>query len=446
MPTLRDPFEMTRRRFLQGGAAALGGALALPAWAAGAAGGERRPNIVLIMADDMGFECVGANGGETYATPNLDRMAREGARFEHSYAQPLCTPSRVKIMTGRCNVRNYTKFGELKPDEITFGQLLKQAGYATCIAGKWQLGKGAEAPRHFGFDEHCLWQLTRMTRRYVNPVLEINGEMTSFPEGTYGPDIVNDYVCDFMRKHREQPFFVYYPMILPHFPFEPTPDSADYDPSYKEPERVRGAGDMKHFVDMVEYVDKMVGRVNATLEELGLADDTLVLFTCDNGSAGGRSRWRGQWVGGGKSHMTDAGTRVPLLASGRGVKPGVECEDLVDFSDFLPTVCAAAGVAVPADRPIDGRSFLPQLGGARGDPRDWIYMWYSRSGEREKAREFARNQRFKLYRSGELYDVPADRGERTPLGPDAGPEAEAARAALQAVLGLYRDARSADLP
>ena len=135
-----------------------------------------RPNIILIMADDMGYECVAANGSSTFKTPVLDRLAETGVRFEHYYSQPLCTPSRVKIMTGVNNIRNYVQFGLLDRQQTTFAHLLKNSGYATCIAGKWQLGQEPDAPQHFGFDESCLWQhmrpakdLDRRDTRYPNP-------------------------------------------------------------------------------------------------------------------------------------------------------------------------------------------------------------------------------------------------------------------------------------
>ena len=123
-----------------------------------------KPNIVFIMADDFGYECVGANGGTSYQTPVLDQMAKEGMRFEHCYSQPICTPSRVKLMTGISNMRNYGKFGFLDPKQTTFANLLKKEGYATCIVGKWQLQGGLEGPNKFGFDEYCLWQLNRRPR------------------------------------------------------------------------------------------------------------------------------------------------------------------------------------------------------------------------------------------------------------------------------------------
>jgi len=120
-----------------------------------------RPNIILIMADDLGYECIGTNGGTSYKTPVLDKMAEKGIRFEHCYSQPLCTPSRVQIMTGIYNVRNYVQFGLLDRNQVTFGHLLKKSGYATCIAGKWQLGRQSDSAGHFGFDESCLWQHRR---------------------------------------------------------------------------------------------------------------------------------------------------------------------------------------------------------------------------------------------------------------------------------------------
>jgi arylsulfatase A len=137
-------------------------AAALPSFAKSpASGSPHRPNIVFIMADDLGYECIGANGGTSYQTPVIDGLARTGMRFEHCYAQPLCTPSRVKLMTGMSNARNYVKFGVLDRAQTTFAHLLKDAGYATCIAGKWQLGSEKDAPQHFGFERSCLWHHTR---------------------------------------------------------------------------------------------------------------------------------------------------------------------------------------------------------------------------------------------------------------------------------------------
>ncbi len=167
---------------------------------------------------------------------------------------------------------------------------------------------------------------------------------------------------------------------------------------------------------MVTYMDKIVGRLLKRLDEVGVRDNTLVLFTTDNGTdspivsriADGRE------IAGGKGKTTDAGTHVPLIASWPGHTPnGVVCADLVDFSDFFPTLCAAANVPIPDGLELDGRSFLPQLLGRPGVPREWIYCWYSRNGGPTGA-EFARTRRYKLYRTGEFYDIAADRLERRP--------------------------------
>jgi len=435
---------VSRRDFLR---AAVAAGAAAAAWTPSARAAESRkrdgrPNIVLIMADDLGYETIGANGGTSYRTPVLDRMAERGVRFEHGYAQPLCTPSRVKIMTGICNVRNYVKFGVLDPGETTFAHLLRRAGYATCVVGKWQLKGGFDGPDHFGFDEYCLWQLTRRPGRYPNPGLEINGREVDYTGGEYGPDLVSDYACDFIRRHKDRPFLLYYPMILTHCPFEPTPDSPDWDPASKGSKTYKGHA--KYFGDMVTYMDKMVGKILATLEQAGVRENTLVLFTGDNGTDKPIvSEMGGRKVAGGKGQTTDAGTRVPLIVTWpAAAKGGRVCTDLVDFSDVLPTLCEAAGVEVPQSLNIDGRSFLPQIKGLKGNPREWFYCWYSRSGKDAQAKVFARNQRYKLYRSGKFYDVQNDPLEKQPLEPAAvkGDAAEV-RKKLQAALDRYKDAR-----
>jgi arylsulfatase A len=166
----------------------------------------KQPNLILIMADDLGYETIGANGGTSYKTPNLDKLAASGVRFTNCFVQPLCTPTRVQLMTGRYNVRNYISFGNMDPNAVTFANLLKPAGYATCITGKWQLGRDAELPKKFGFDESYLWQLTRRPPRYANPGLEINGVEKDFHGGEYGPDLINDYALDFIDRNKSKPF------------------------------------------------------------------------------------------------------------------------------------------------------------------------------------------------------------------------------------------------
>lgn len=405
---------------------------------------EMKPNIILIMADDFGYECVKANGGQSYQTPNLDRLAASGVRFEQCHVQPLCTPTRVQLMTGRYNVRNYLNFGTLVRTEITFGQLLKKAGYATGICGKWQLGKEQDAPQHFGFDESCLWQQTRRPPRYANPGLEYNGVERDFSQGEYGPTLVNDFALDFVARHREHPFFLYYPLMLTHDPFQPTPDSPDWDPATKGENAKR---DVKHFADMTAYMDKLIGQLVAKLEELKLRDNTLLIFLGDNGTSGKvTSRFQGGDYQGGKGTTTARGTHVPLIASWPAVmKEGRVSRDLVSSTDFLPTICAAAGVTVPAG--TDGVSFLPQLRGERGTPREWLYCWYSpRLQPDATVREYAANHEAKLYRDGRFFDLASDPFEQQPAQVAAlSGKSAAAAAKLQAVLDQFKDARPAEL-
>lgn len=433
-------------RSVPGNPAAAGIALAL-FLAGGAAPHEARgdgvgkPNLILIMADDFGYECVGANGGESYQTPHLDRLAAAGVRFGNAHAHPLCTPTRVALMTGKHNVRNYLDFGTLPRSETTFAHLLKQAGYATGVCGKWQLGKETDSPRHFGFDASLLWQQTRRPPRYANPGLERDGVEEDHATGEYGPDLINEFALDFVTRHKDGPFFLYYPMILTHDPFQPTPDSAAWDPGAVG-EKVNR--DVKHFADMTAYLDKMIGRLDAKLGELGIRENTLLLFLGDNGTHSSvTSRFRGADYRGGKGTTTARGTHVPMIASWPAVmKQGRVCQDLVGAVDFLPTLCDAAGIPLPEG--IDGVSFLPQLKGGTGTPREALYVWYSpRQRADSGVAEYAFDRGHKLYRDGRLHDLSADPFETgDPLPPDAAPEA---RAKLQAVLDRYRDARPAGL-
>jgi arylsulfatase A len=410
-------------------------------WAAAAP----KPNLILIMADDFGYECVSANGGQSYQTPHLDRLAAAGMRFEQCHVQPLCTPTRVQLMTGKYNVRNYYNFGTLLRTETTFAHLLKQAGYATGICGKWQLGREQDAPQHFGFDEAYLWQHTRRPPRYANPGLEHNGVEKDFTHGEYGPKLVNDFALDFVSRHKDRPFFLYYPMILTHSPYQPTPDSRNWDPR-AQGENVNNRP--AHFADMVAYMDKMIGRLDAKLGELGIRDNTLLIFLGDNGTGRGlTSRFRGADYPGGKGSTSARGTHVPLIASWPAVmKQGRVNRDLISSADFLPTLCEAAGVKVPAD--VDGVSFLPQLRGERGRPREWLYCWYSPRQRLDlTVREFAFDHQYKLYRDGTFFDLAADPfEEKPPLNTAALTAGQTtARAKLQAVLDHFQNVRPAEL-
>ena len=406
----------------------------------------RQPNIILIMADDLGYETITANGGESYQTPSLDRLAATGTRFDECYVQPLCTPTRVELMTGMSNVRNYLRFGAINPSATTFANLLKNAGYATAIAGKWQLGKEPHLPQKLGFDESCLWQHTRRPSRYASPGLEYNGQERDFHNGEYGPDLVNDFALDFITRHKDEPFLLYYPMMLAHAPYQPTPDSEEWNPKFNGAERIK---DPKYFADMVAYMDKLVGSVTAKLDDLGLRDDTLIIFLGDNGTGGGiTSQFKGRAYHGGKGKTNARGMHVPLIVNWTNHVPaGNVSDDLVSSVDFLPTLCEAAGVQPPESLAPDGQSFLPQALGEPGTPREWLYTWYAKDGSEGRKIEFARTKTHKLYAGGRFYDLSKDSfedGEPAREEQLTGEDAEAAKQ-LRTVLNQYTDARPPEL-
>ena len=351
-----------------------------------------QPNIILIMADDMGYEALSSNGSESCKSPNLDKLAAKGVRFTNCFSNPICTPSRIKLMTGQYNVRNYVKFGWLDREQTTFAHQLKAAGYATAIAGKWQLGRDKDTPQHFGFEQSCLWQHTRsgrsnedgknIDRRFVNPQLEFNGVEKDFTNGEYGPQVCTDFICDFIDKNKKKPFLVYYPMILTHCPFDPTPDSTDWDPKRLGSTTYKGDRNdpQRHFRDMVAYADKAVGQIVSQLGKSGVRDNTLIIFTGDNGTDTPIvTPWNGKKVVGGKGTMSDTGTRVPLIVNWpAGIrKAGRVVDDLVEFTDVFPTICEVTTAKLPKNHPGDGASIVPVLrnqAGAR--KKDWVYIWY----------------------------------------------------------------------
>ncbi len=383
-------------------------------------------NLILIMADDLGYETITCNGGESYKTPNLDKMAAGGMRFEHCYSQPKCTPSRVQIMTGLYNDRNYTKNGELRRGEKTFAHILKEKGYATAIAGKWQLGSEKDSPQHFGFEESLLWQHTRgriktgldkkYDSRFENPWLERNGEELIFENGEYGPDLCTNFICDFISTNKDKPFLIYYPMILTHCPFWPVPGSESYDP--KSPGSPTYRGDPRYFVDMVSYMDRLVGRIVEQVEKSGLSDNTVIIFTGDNGTDRPvTSKWRGIEYTGGKTKTTNAGNHVPLIIHAPGMSGRGVSQDLIDFTDILPTLCDLAGIDVGKHQEqFDGQSFAAQIRGEKGIPRELIFSWYT--DYQNNLKVFARNERYKLYRDGRFFDIEQDRLEKEPINAD----------------------------
>lgn len=380
-------------------------------------------NIVLIMADDIGIEGFGCYGGESWKTPRIDRLAARGLRFTHAYSQPLCTPTRLEIMTGRENHRNWQCFGVLPPNARTFGHLMQGFGYRTCIAGKWQLqsydppdfpnadrrrGTGMHA-RDAGFDAYSLFHAEHTEdkgSRYANPTYLRDGRLYEAVDGKYGEDLSVDFILDFMLEHRESPMFVYYPMALPHWPMVPTPISGAWQtPS----QRLEESTD--YFPDMVAYMDQLVGRLVDGIAKLGLEGDTLVLFYSDNGTDRRIvSRFRGRDVHGGKNTTRQTGIRVPLIAYWPGKIEAGTCSDLVEASDFVPTLAALAGRVVPDEWECDGFSFMPALFGLPNSAaRDWAFFWYDpRPGwdkDQFSRSIFALDHNHKLFSDGTMYDI-----------------------------------------
>ena len=400
-----------------------------------------KTNVVVIMADDIGFECYSQYGSKFYQTPNIDRLAKQGAHFTQAYSQPICTPSRVRIMTGRYNFRNYTTFGELDLQQPTFAKMAKANGYATAIAGKWQLSLAdLEGPYKAGFDEYCLWHFSRgqppkstpeafrkKGSRYKSPRLFENGALVPNTEGKYGPDLVTDYICDFIERKKDEPFLVYYPMLLVHNPFEPTPDSRDW--AKKDETRKP----IEHFREMVHYMDKMIGKIVDKLEATGLRDDTLILVTGDNGTNKDITSpfpGRGE-IRGGKGLMKDAGNRVAFVVNWPGqIEPGTVIDAPIAFSDVLPTIAEVTGSTIPPG--CDGKSFLPLLKGDSSEARGWIFQSYSKQGPGTAPyRCFVRDANWKLYADGTLYNVPRDWLEESPV---TGPQGDEPRRRLQPIL------------
>ncbi|MDC0088224.1 sulfatase-like hydrolase/transferase [Akkermansiaceae bacterium] len=433
---------------------------------------KSKPNVVLIMTDDASWECFGPYGAEDYKTPHIDSLAKQGVKFEHCYSTPICTPSRVMIMTGKYNFRNYTHFGYLDPKEKTFGNMMQDAGYKTAIAGKWQLN-GLYDPEVFpdhtdntrinkaGFDEYALWQVTKLKEssdeRFWSPTLEVNGELISSEQNRnlYGPDLMSDFLCDFIDRHQNEPFFVYYPTTLVHDPFVPTPDTiGDRSRGQEANKAPKNSKEKKeNFVAMVNYLDKIVGKIVKKLDDVGQLENTLIIFTSDNGTHKPiTSNWNGRKIKGGKGDTKNMGTHVPLIAYWKGKSAvGSSCEDLVDFTDVYPTLAKVAGVELGDVDPKDGQSFLPQILGLETTPRTHVlchYQPYSKFGSKY-ADVFVRTDRFKLYADGRFYDIANDLDEAKDIAKSfSGEQAVTAHKELKALIDQTPPLPSvpADLP
>lgn len=412
-----------------------------PLFATVVATAAERPNVLLILADDMGYECLGANGS-TYLSPNLDRMAQEGVRFENCHAQPLSTPTRVELMTGLYNNRNYVNFGVLDHEQRTFGNMAKEQGYKTCIAGKWQLGTDKSLPAHFGFDNYCLWQLSSEKNnkgsRYAAPLYDVDGETIVGDIETYGPDIYSDYICDFIDKNSRDPMFIYYPMALIHTPVDPTPDSREWQD--RSTRIVTLPKDRT--VDMVAYADKIVGKLIKKLDDKGILDNTVIMFVGDNGTNSGvrTTMQDGRVIQGGKRRTTKNGTNVPMIVRwGDRIKGGEVNENLVDVSDFYPTLRDILKGDEKLDRKLDGISFYGQLvEDKKAKVREWSMCHYPEQKTPSNYIRFVQTKDYKLYTSGRFYNTRNDFYEKKNILKGGGTaEQESIREMLQEALNSF---------
>ncbi len=378
-----------------------------------------KPNIVLVLADDVGYEIPRYNGGTSYNTPNIDRLAETGMRFTNCHSTPKCAPSRVKIMTGRYMFRTTEQWGYIPPNEITFGHVLKSAGYAVALAGKWQMALLGNDPLHvrkMGFEQFCVFGWHEGPR-YFEPYIWQNGVRRTDVSQSYGPDIYLDFLIKFISENRDGPFFAYYPMALAH------EISNDFQP----PPPPGPDGHYQSYRELIEYMDHNIGKLVVALDSLGVRENTLILFTSDNGTPKDFitsiqnseyirtpiiSKMGNQVITGGKGLLLDWGTHVPFIANWPGQTPaGKICSDLIDFSDFLPTLAELADALLPSDRIIDGKSFASQIRGKKGPGRQWIYNQF-------EGNAWIRNHRWKLYTDGRLYDMTSDPLEQMPILPD----------------------------
>ena len=422
-----------------------------------ASAADRPPNIVLIMVDDLGAECISSYGAEDIETPEIDKLAAGGMRFTNAYSMPQCTPTRATLLTGQYPFRHgWTNHWDVPrwgagvhfdpKHNITFARPIKKVGYVTAVAGKWQINDFRIQPgvlREHGFDEWSMWtgfesQNPPSAERYWNPyVITSRGKSKTY-EGKFGPDIYNDFLVDFVGRHHGQPMLIYYPMALTHTPLVTTP---------LEP---NASSDLERHKAMVRYTDYLIGRLVKAIDDAGVRNNTIIFFTTDNGTAQGiTGRLNGREVKGGKARLTENGTRQPFIVNGPGLVPaGVVTDALTDFTDLFPTFCELAGAELPIGLTIDGKSIAPLiLGRDKDGPRDWILSMgfgpakLDARGVRP-TQEFTdrviRDKQYKLHiidsRPSKLYNRSVDPWEEQNLITSSKPEDVAARKKLAAVM------------
>ncbi|HLB72413.1 MAG TPA: sulfatase-like hydrolase/transferase [Sedimentisphaerales bacterium] len=437
---MRD-FETNRREFLKAigtGAAAL----AAPGCAvAESSSAERKPNILVILVDDLGYGDLSCYGASDMQTPNIDKLIASGMRFDSFYANcPVCSPTRAALLTGRYPdlvgvpgvIRTHitNNWGCLDPRALLLPQLLKKAGYHTAIVGKWHLGLASpNKPNDRGFD-HFHGFLGDMMDDYYNHLrhgynyMRLDEEEID-PKG-HATDLFTQWSIDYIgqRAKSKQPFFLYLAYNAPHAPIQPPQDWLT-----KVKKRERDITDKRaNLVALIEHLDASVGKVLAALKETALSDNTLVIFTSDNGGQLSLGANNGP-LRAGKGDMYEGGIRVAAGVAWPGrIKPGSRSDRVALTMDLFPTICDAAGAKI--EHKIDGRTIpardpwgLPSMLGESQPPEDRFLFWVRREGGNYGGQAYyaARYGDFKLFQNTpfdplELYNLKEDPKEEKPLG------------------------------
>lgn len=393
-------------------------------------GNKTKPNIVLIIADDIGFEVPGFNGGDSYNTQNLNYLAKNGVKFLQCYSHPNDFPSRLALLTGKYNFRNYQQWGQLPLGEKTIGNMLQDAGYQTCYAGKWESDGGDVGIKAAGFEKYRVFQpfLSSNGRigKYKNPVIYENGDYlpSSATLNKFSDDLFTDYLTDFIDSNKNKPFFAIYAPVLASSPWVPTPINTDF--SNWDPANDYVNSNTKYFPDMVKYLDLMEGRIFDKLRNLGLINNTVIMFTSVNGSSRQiYSVYKGDSVQGGKYLTSTRGTHAPFVLYWPGKIPIKQknTSTLIDFTDFLPTLADMAGIAAPTNYgTLDGVSFFDNMFGTIGKDRDWVFChWDDTLNDAKPPVRYVNSKFYKLYDSPDysgFYNILADPEEQSPY-PDA---------------------------
>ena len=386
---------------------------------------ENPPNIIYILADDLGYGDLSCYGQKNFSTPNIDRLAAQGMRFTQHYSgSTVCAPSRSALMTGlhtghtpiRGNKEVRPEGQHPLPDaSVTIAELLQKQGYVTGAFGKWGLGfPGSEGdPVTQGFDRFYGYNCQRIAHHYYPYHLWDNREKVVLPEnedqkeGVYGPNLIHREALSFMEKNKDQPFFLYYPSLIPHAElFAPESYMAKFRGKFLPEKEYEGTdngerfrngpyGSQKEshaaFAAMVALLDQQVGEIMAKVEKLGLADNTIILFTSDNGPhlEGGADPDYFDSNGpltGYKRDLYEGGIRVPMIVSWPGkIEPESSTQHVSAFWDFLPTACELAGIEAPAG--IDGISYLPVLLGEAQPQHEYLYWEFHEKGGRVALRQ-----------------------------------------------------------